>query len=1091
VEFRLLGPLELIDDEGQVVGLPAGKPRALLALLLLEAGQPVSVDRIVDGLWGERAPATAANAVRGYVSRVRKLLGEGRLLTCSPGYLLQTEPESVDVLRFERVRREAAVAAGEGRWQQAAELLGEALSLWRGAPLAEFKEEPFARVEAGRMEQLRLAVLEDRFDADLALGRHGAIVSELDTLIEAHPHRERLRGQLMLALYRSGRQTDALRAYREAREALDELGVEPAAPLRELERRILTQDPALDRPHPRLLTPAVAGRVPLPGPLLPASPFPFVGRLDELVTLRALIERTEQGEGGLALVAGEAGAGKTRLVRELAHEVAGRGVFVCYGISDASVTSAYQPLLEWLEFLLRVCDPDVLRDCLGADGNTLTRLVPELSRLTEAPSPDRGEIGRLALQRAVTELLTRMSRVQPLLLVVDDLHWADGETLHLLRRLARTAPEARLLVLAAYRNRGEEIGPAFADTLADLSRLDAVTRLSLDNLSAEEVSAFIRGSTGADPPAELAAAIGELTDGTPLLLCELWRDLLEGGTVEVSHTVRLTRPLAELRGPERVRDVVRQRLARLAPETTALLELAAVAGARVQLPVLAAASGCAPSALGSAVEEGVRGGMIEELSEPALTYRFAHELVRRAVYERVTGLRRTELHLRVGEALERSHVGDPSRVLSELAHHFTIAAPLGGVERAVGYNLRAADAATAAGAYDEAAARLSAALELGVSDPRQRARVKVELARLFAETGRRPQANAILSAVLDAAAGLKDRGLAAEAVLELLGRQAGDPQFDSEAMRRDAEAAIEVFLQLGDRRGLARARRRRALAWEYEGRWSEACADLERARVDADACGDQDMRRWVIGSLARALCHGPTPVGEAICRCQELRAQHPGDRVLEAIVTRCLSSLYAMAGRFDDARDSVERSSLVLDRLDRRTASAIYRTHSAEARELLGDVAGARKELLARWHLKAGWDHTPDLRAMASAYYVALLYCDDGCWVDAERCLDYGRDVPVPHSFRTAFARGLAARARVAAHRGDLVEALKLARGAVELAGQSDDLNLRARVWLALAEVLRANGNGAEADIAVATAARLYEAKGNVAAATSLRAAAT
>jgi len=483
------------------------------------------------------------------------------------------------------------------------------------------------------------------------------------------------------------------------------------------------------------------------------------------------------------------------------------------------------------------------------------------------------------------------------------------------------------------------------------------------------------------------------------------------------------------------------------------------------------------------LEDAARTGIVEEPAEPGEACRFTHELVRRAIYDRITDVRRAELHLRVGEALERVHQGDLARILPQLAHHFALAAPLDGVERAVGYNRRAAAAAAEAGAYEEAAATLSTALELGVADPRERGRVEVELANQLRQTGKRPEADAVLSSVLDTAAGLEDRGLAAEALLVLLGRQLGDPQVDPEAMRRDAEAAIEVFRQLGDPRGLARARRRQAHAWQCEGRWNEACAELERARIDADAVGDEETRRDVLGTLASSLCHGPTPVGEAIRRCEALRAPHGRDRVLDAIVMRCLSSLYAMAGRFDDARNSVERSSLVLDELDHMTHSGIYRTHAAVTRELLGDRAGARKELLARWQRKAGWDHTPDRRAMASAYYVALLYCDDGCWDDAERCLDYGRDVPVARSFRTGLARGLAARARVAAHRGDPVEAVGLARRGVELADQSDNLNLRARVWLALAEVLRANGNHPEADGAVAEALRLYEAKGNVVAA--------
>ena len=217
------------------------------------------------------------------------------------------------------------------------------------------------------------------------------------------------------------------------------------------------------------------------------------------------------------------------------------------------------------------------------------------------------------------------------------------------------------------------------ETLAELSRLDATTRLSLGRLGVAELDEFVRASTAADAPGELAAAIGELTGGTPLLVCELWRDLRESGAVEVTDGgVRLTRPLDELRGPERLRDVVRQRLARLTREAAAMLDLAAVAGPRFELRVVADAAGLDRGGLADAVGELIRRGLVEELPEPAAACRFTHELVRRAVYDRIAGIDRAALHLRVGEALERAHAADPTRVLPELAHHFTLATPLVG-----------------------------------------------------------------------------------------------------------------------------------------------------------------------------------------------------------------------------------------------------------------------------------------------------------------------------------------------------------------------------------------------------------------------------
>ena len=232
MEFRLLGPLELVDG-GRMLELRARKHRALLAVLLLEANRVVSVQRLIDALWEDDPPETAPRVLQVYMSQLRKLVGRNRLETKRPGYVLRVEPDELDLSRFLRLQE-------EGR-------LNEALALWRGPPLAEFADQQFAQVEIARIEELRLGCLEQRIDRDLVDGRHADLVGELEALVREHPLRERLRRQLMLALYRSGRQAEALEAYRAARRALvDELGIEPGAQLRELHQAMLSQDPALD-----------------------------------------------------------------------------------------------------------------------------------------------------------------------------------------------------------------------------------------------------------------------------------------------------------------------------------------------------------------------------------------------------------------------------------------------------------------------------------------------------------------------------------------------------------------------------------------------------------------------------------------------------------------------------------------------------------------------------------------------------------------------------------------------------------------------------------------------------------------------------
>ena len=245
MEFRILGPLE-VSDRGAELALGGRKPRALLALLLLHANEVVPSERLIDELWGEDSADGAGAALRVNVSRLRKVLPPDVLATRTPGYLLRVEPNSLDLQRFERLVEEGRHALARGHAADAGERLRDALSLWRGPALAEFAYASFAQTPIARLEEIRVAALELRLEADLAAGRHVEVVGELETLVAEHPLRERLRLNLMTALYRSGRQAEALDAYQEARRALvDELGIEPSSQLRELERAILRQDPSL------------------------------------------------------------------------------------------------------------------------------------------------------------------------------------------------------------------------------------------------------------------------------------------------------------------------------------------------------------------------------------------------------------------------------------------------------------------------------------------------------------------------------------------------------------------------------------------------------------------------------------------------------------------------------------------------------------------------------------------------------------------------------------------------------------------------------------------------------------------------------
>ena len=433
MEFKILGPLEVVDGE-RSVSLGGAKQRALLAVLLLHANEVVSTDRLIDDLWGANPPETASTALQGYVSRLRKGLGAEALVTRAPGYVLQLDGHDLDLDRFHALLGEAR----ESEAADAAVRLREALALWRGPPLADFSFEAFAQAEIAKLEELRLATLEERLEADLELGRHTEVVGELEALVGRYPLRERLRSQLMLALYRSGRQAEALDAYQDARRALtEELGIDPSRTLQELERRILQQDPSLDLPSPPPASDVRAGR---------RAAGPFVGRRSELELLLAGLEDALAGRGRLFLLSGEPGIGKSRLADEIASHAKERGARVLWGRCwEAGGAPAYWPWIQALRTHVRGSDPEALREQIGTHAADLNQILPEIGDLVgdvREPPPLDPEAARFRLFDATSSFLERAAAAQPLVVVLDDLHAADESSLLLLRFLASELPVA-------------------------------------------------------------------------------------------------------------------------------------------------------------------------------------------------------------------------------------------------------------------------------------------------------------------------------------------------------------------------------------------------------------------------------------------------------------------------------------------------------------------------------------------------------------------------------------------------------------------------------------------------------------------------
>jgi DNA-binding SARP family transcriptional activator len=779
MEFRILGPMEVAED-GRTLELGGARQRALLAILLLRRNEVVPADRVLESLYGAAQPATAAKSLQAHVSRLRKALADGRLVTRGSGYVLETRADEVDADRFASLLDEGRGALADGEPAAAADALGQALSLWRGPPLGDLHYEEFAQSEIARLDELRLSCLEELTEARLALGRHAELVGELERLVAEHPLRERLRGQLMLALYRSGRQADALAAYQDARRALgDELGIDPGRALQELERAVLNQDPSLD---PVAGSPGSADEASEREPTRQAAASVFVGRERELVLLDDVLADARAGRGRLVLVSGEAGIGKSRLIEELAGRASDMGVRVLWGRCwEAGGAPAYWPWVQVLRAYARDCDPETLRAQLGRGTEDVAQLLPELRELfgdvPEPPSSD-SDAARFRLFDSTAAFLRRAAATRPLLVVLDDMHAADASSLLFLEFVASELADARVLVLATYRDPELPAGDPTAAALAGVARR-ASTRILLAGLQEREVASYIELASDVEPAPSLVATIASETEGNPLFVGEIVRLLATEG--------RLSQP-AELLGrltiPETVREVIGRRLSRLSAECRETLTLASVLGREFPLNVLEALGGRLRGEVLPVLDEAVASRVVTDVPGGPGRMRFAHALIGDTLYDALPQARRLELHRRAGEAIEVLAGKDVEAHVSELAHHFYRALPAVEPDRVVAYARRAGDNAEAVLAHEEAARLYEAALRAhalrGESDRGVELELLLALGDALARAGDMPRAkDAFLRAAALARAG-GDANLLAAAALGYGGRTvwsraSGDP----------------------------------------------------------------------------------------------------------------------------------------------------------------------------------------------------------------------------------------------------------------------------------------------------------------------------
>jgi DNA-binding SARP family transcriptional activator len=708
-------------SEGRSLTLAGKKQRAVLALLLLAANRVVPTKSLIDALWEEAPPETAQKGLQVYVSQLRKLLGRERLETRPSGYLLRVEESELDLDRFQRLR-------AEGR-------LAEALSLWRGSPLSEFEHRRFAQPEIARLEELRLACIEDRIEADLASGGHAQLVGELEALVREHPLRQRLRGQLMLALYRTGRDAEALEVYRATRSGLvEELGIEPGRELRELEQQILRQDPGLDILAEQTRPEATRGV--------------FVGREQELGEVYAALDDTFGGRGRLVLIVGEPGIGKSRLAEEVVRQARARGARALVGRCwEAGGAPAYWPWVESLRAYVRDVPAATLAKEIGRGAPDLAQLLPELRELLyelPEPGPLDPESARFRLFDATREFLGRAAAGRPLVLVLDDLHAADTPSLLLLQYVARGLASMRVLLLAAFRDVDPLPGQPLTEMLAEVSREPATRRLQLAGLTEADVAEYV-GLTAAElaSPALVETLYAE-TEGNPLFVAETVRLLaLEGATASAVI-------------PQSIRDVIARRLAHLSEECVRVLVLASVLGREFALAALARMAGLSEEDLLEQLDEAMLARVVSDVPGTTSRLRFAHVLIRDALYEGLTAARRIRLHRLAVEALEDFH-STAGAHLAELAHHALAGSDF---ERALDYARAAGDRALVLLGFEEAA-RLYAtardALELcRPDDVETRCELLLSLGEAQIRAGETPTAKATF---LDAAALARRHGL--------------------------------------------------------------------------------------------------------------------------------------------------------------------------------------------------------------------------------------------------------------------------------------------------------------------------------------------
>lgn len=675
MRYRLLGPLQVV-HAGTPVDIGSPKQRAVLAVLLIAQGRVVSTDRLVDAVWGDDVPGSAMASLQAYISNLRKALrvsggAASPIVRQAPGYFL--DAVETDLGAFIGFCAAARTAVGDGAWRTALTTVDDALALWRGPLLADMRDEPWVRDEAGRVDELRVECLEHRVTALLALGRVPEAVAQAGELRSVDPLRDRGAWLQMLALYRAGRAAEALDVFAAHTKVLDnELGLEPGSELRELQIAILRQAPELAA-WPR--SPEWTGAAEVPAPAVTVAavtevpPSGLIGRSREVSAVTRLLDDMLAGDTRWMVLTGPPGIGKTRLAEEAAARGVQRGAQVVWvGCPDERGTPAWWPLRQ----LVRA---------LGADADQLLQVPAEVD----------SDTARFHVYERIQTLLEQVSRSRPIVVVIDDAQWADPTSASCLAYIAGALRNHPILVVVTVRD--VDHGPELARFLATAARGDGNRHLVVPALDRAEVAA-LANLVAEDVLSESEAAVlADRTGGNPFF---------------VSEYARL--PKAERAGtelPGAIRSVLDRRLAALDPAVLQVLRAAAVIGEVVEFSVLADTTGLDVDTLADYLDEAAD----ERIVVPAHDgdgYAFAHGLLRTQLLADMPALRRQRLHATVAQVLEHSRVDD---ALTRRAQHLVAALPLAEPAEVVVACRHAAESATQRWSSETAARWWQAALD--------------------------------------------------------------------------------------------------------------------------------------------------------------------------------------------------------------------------------------------------------------------------------------------------------------------------------------------------------------------------------------------